>query len=1271
MKKRTHFKFVSRRNKSFLRYLLPLIILLLSVNGLMAQQVIGTFPTMDGGFEGQAVGALPSVTIASGMQTTIWTANSTGIGTINANTPRTGLKYMNATTTSTSKRWQSPTVGSGAITNVQYTVQYYYRTTGATGTSASMQIGASPDGTGSPTYFPSAAAYTTLAGTNNSWQKFSAQVTVSTAGGAGKYGIGIIRCNTPTMGVPIDVDDFVMYAGTADNTVPDPVTSPSVTAPAGAQQTVSWTAPGTGIDGGGYMVVRGLSDPTTAPNINGIYQVGNTVASGQQVVYLGTNPSFIDNGLTPLTHYYYRIYTVDKAFNYSSSVAIDGSTTVTSLSTEPTAQVTNLNFTSVSTTGFTVNWTPAVSGGGTNHLVVVKPFAQISNDPADGSSYGANTTLGAGYTVGGGYVVYNGTGNSVAVTGLSKGVSYFVKVYDFNGSAGSENYLTASPAAAVQDIAGSISSNATGLWSATTTWLGGVVPTSTDNVTILNGHTVTIDGTPSCFNLTINTGGRAYVNSVTQTPLGVYGSSIAVDGTLGDKIDATNESATTINFFGNCTLKGSGTIRPSKIYPGIANASFTFDSNSDVTMTYSAGGIIADYNSYTDGCTININAGRTVNVLGNFNTTSSTGTNATINSTFNINGTVNVTGSFSPIVATGKTCTVNVNGTLNTAILRATSVTGGVAPTINVGSTGMINVTGTAYFTDPVLSATITGAGTYKQSANSTMQIAAVSGLDATSGPIRTTTRTFDSAANYTFLGTSAQSTGSDLPSTIGSLTLNNAAGLTLNAATTVNGALTLTSGNLSTGANTLTLNGTTSGTGLIDAGTSGTVAYGGTLAQTISNLKTNSVNNLTIANTVGATQGAATIVTGATTVNAGALLKTGAFTYTNNGTANINGSFQIDEGGWATGTSDFVYGPASTLVFNNTSGSYGVASTDRYWPYTGGPNSVIVGAGGITLNAWRTVNGLIQTVAGITIPSGQKLTVNGQLQINSGGFIGGISPEFGVASSLIYNVGVGGFNSNLEWPSTLAPFNVEIKNATPVTLSASRTIAGNLTLTSGKLNLGANNLTVGSTSGASATNYVVTDGVGTLTMPVAAAGTVVFPIGTSLPSYDPVSVTPTSLANFSAKVSGTLTGTPASGYNYNAKEWTLSADAPSSTVVTLTPAAVTATGVNSIIGLYDGVSSYVNSTATLTGSTFAGTFATFGKFVTGATDLGTAVSTTKLNGVTFDGQIIHNNANLDLQVYDVSGRNVIRSNQNINMSAHPSGIYIVKATNGTLKITL
>ena len=65
----------------------------------------------------------------------------------------------------------------------------------------------------------------------------------------------------------------------------------------------------------------------------------------------------------------------------------------------------------------------------------------------------------------------------------------------------------------------------------------------------------------------------------------------------------------------------------------------------------------------------------------------------------------------------------------------------------------------------------------------------------------------------------------------------------------------------------------------------------------------------------------------------------------------------------------------------------------------------------------------------------------------------------------------------------------------------------------------------------------------------------------------------------------------------------------------------------------------------------------------------GTGLSQTQISGVTFDGKIIHNASNIDLQVFDVTGRRIVSSNQNINMSSASKGVYVVKSSIGTLKI--
>ena len=143
--------------------------------------------------------------------------------------------------------------------------------------------------------------------------------------------------------------------------------------------------------------------------------------------------------------------------------------------------------------------------------------------------------------------------------------------------------------------------------------------------------------------------------------------------------------------------------------------------------------------------------------------------------------------------------------------------------------------------------------------------------------------------------------------------------------------------------------------------------------------------------------------ISGQVTIAAGSLL---AFdgTLRANGPVSVDGSYQINEGGYATGTGTWTYGAAGTLIFNNSSGPY-VVDDHVYWPVANGPVNVTVqNAGGIQMNVSRTVNGLFQTTAGVT--NGNNLTLNGTCQINNGGYFAG-SPTYGASSLLKYNTGV------------------------------------------------------------------------------------------------------------------------------------------------------------------------------------------------------------------------------------------------------------------------
>lgn len=213
------------------------------------------------------------------------------------------------------------------------------------------------------------------------------------------------------------------------------------------------------------------------------------------------------------------------------------------------------------------------------------------------------------------------------------------------------------------------------------------------------------------------------------------------------------------------------------------------------------------------------------------------------------------------------------------------------------------------------------------------------------------------------------------------------------------------------------------------------------------------------------------------TTVDVGGGLRTDApastvnnYTYTNNGTTTINGTFQIDNVGGANGTTNFVYGAASTLNFNNVS-SKTVTNTDVFWPTTNGPFNVnVIGDISISAGAPRTVAGLFTTgtrvSTGVTTTGTSKLTFNGTVRIDANGMFSGTAspasyPVYGASSILIYNTATTTNRGN-EWGLTGAgtiattpgyPNHVQISNGTILNLNVgtlAKAINGNFTVDSG-----------------------------------------------------------------------------------------------------------------------------------------------------------------------------------------------------------------------------
>ncbi len=170
------------------------------------------------------------------------------------------------------------------------------------------------------------------------------------------------------------------------------------------------------------------------------------------------------------------------------------------------------------------------------------------------------------------------------------------------------------------------------------------------------------------------------------------------------------------------------------------------------------------------------------------------------------------------------------------------------------------------------------------------------------------------------------------------------------------------------------------------------------------------------------------------------------AATFTNSGTLNVNGTFQLNSGGWATGTA-FVYGAAGTLVFNTTY----TANSGAYWPTTSGPVNVTVNTSSpLTMGFARTLTGTLSVSAAVTNATTNTLTVSGgTCQINNTSATFSDPLLYSGNSTLLYNV-TGTIARGNEWNNS--PSNVTLQATTTLNYPSNwgtftRTLTGSLTI--------------------------------------------------------------------------------------------------------------------------------------------------------------------------------------------------------------------------------
>ena len=293
-------------------------------------QVIGEFPVMDGGMEDQIVDNTMSSAGSgqSGTPQTIWTVSSTGNSAVrdmtdNATLARTGnfSAAFAVNVGSNNVRMQSPSPTNPTIqTNTEYTVQYFYSAPTDPGNDLDAGIYLNNTSGGVAGNTTDATAFAA-----NTYTKTYRTITSGAIFNASSWAIARLDGDDNGYTDTVRIDDFVIYAGSYDDTPPNDPVSGTYANNAGVA-TIGWTTPSGGVDGGGYVVVKYTTapNPDNDPNQNGIYEFGNTTTNGTgaltgTVAYIGTDTSFTD---TYATGSFYKVYAVDKAFNYSNEVTV-------------------------------------------------------------------------------------------------------------------------------------------------------------------------------------------------------------------------------------------------------------------------------------------------------------------------------------------------------------------------------------------------------------------------------------------------------------------------------------------------------------------------------------------------------------------------------------------------------------------------------------------------------------------------------------------------------------------------------------------------------------------------------------------------------------------------------------------------------------------------------------------------------------------------------------------------------------------------------------
>jgi hypothetical protein len=229
----------------------------------------------------------------------------------------------------------------------------------------------------------------------------------------------------------------------------------------GNRMNVSWMSG----NGGSRMVVVRAGSPVTAVPVDGVsYTYSTTIATapqltpGQYIVYLNPNGPITVSGLTPGVMYHYAVYELNRVNSVPYYLTTNPGRGNQMTQSAPLTNSSNMTISDVSGNDMLLTWQ---KGSGQGRIVLVRAGSDVNAVPANLTGYTADADITQATQIGSGnYVVYNGTGNSVNVFRLNPDVTYYYKVFEYNGAV-APVYLTSGVLSANQRTLERPSVNAT------------------------------------------------------------------------------------------------------------------------------------------------------------------------------------------------------------------------------------------------------------------------------------------------------------------------------------------------------------------------------------------------------------------------------------------------------------------------------------------------------------------------------------------------------------------------------------------------------------------------------------------------------------------------------------------------------------------------------------------------------------------------------------------------------------------------------------------